>query len=609
MKAVSRSVKISAAAIVVLSLLAVARIAALSVRNAKLGALFQGPLELCSRQEPSYYRRVEYDLSEYLRMGEEKEEAESSSKSSEFATGSGQGEIPWVDGEDREEVNAALRKGAQQSSVDATTGATPVARLRSPSVYRDRRPFQSLQIVYPQDGSLFPPNLCAPSVEWEDPRNSLWQVSVKVGEDGETATFVTTSKSWRFPSKVWERVRRDAVTRDAKVQVKGVKLNKAGERTGPVQASEIVRLRISRDPADSYIVYRLVAPPFSSSKTPDLFLRDIREDEPRVFLSARRKYCVNCHSFSSKQGNVGKLSLQVRSLAAVGQKLPVYLGVYDIDRRTGYRVQLPFQIQMTTFMDWSPDHERLAFSANQKIVALEPILYETQLAGMSTSDIAICDLTRNEAYLLPGASDPNMLEIYPRWSPDGSRIVFSRSPVGSHPANVHFDLYVIPVDGGKQSVAQPIEDAADNGRSNYFPRFSPDGKWFSFCQCDGGDLIRSSSDLYLKAGDLKGPAHRLECNAPYAADSWHSWTSNSRWLVWASKRDGGIYAYLYLTHIDEAGHASPAIRVPMKKKPHASFNVPEFVAQDPGIREAGLFDAIRVEQEPRIVRERKGSPG
>ena len=602
-----RSVKISAGVIIVLSLLAVGRIAALSVRSAKLRALFQGPVEICIRQEPSYYRRVEYDLSEYLKLGKEKEE--SPRTSSVFATSSEQGEIPWVDGEDREEVNAALRKAADLSSVDGTTGATPVARLRCPSVYRDRRPFQSLQIVYPEDGSLFPPNLCAPSVEWEDARNDLWQVCVTVGENGETESFVTSSKTWRFPAKLWERVRRDAVMRDATVQVKGVKRNEAGERTGAVQASATVRLRISRDPADNYIIYRLVVPPFSSIKTPDLFVRDIRKDEPRLFLSVRRKYCVNCHSFSSKQGNTGKLSLQVRSLAAVGEKLPVYLGIYDIDRESGYRVQLPFQIQMTTFMAWSPDQEKLAFSANQKIVALEPVLYETQLAGMSTSDIAICDLARNEAYLLPGASDPNVLEIYPRWSPDGSRIVFSRTPVGSHPANMLFDLCVIPVEGGEQNAAQPIEGAAGNGRSNYFPRFSPDGKWFSFCQCDGGDLIRSSSDLYLKAGDLTGPARRLECNTPYAADSWHSWSSNSRWLLWASKREGGIYAYLYMTHIDDAGHASPAIRVPMKKKPLASFNVPEFVAEDPGIHEAGLFDAIRVEQEPRIVREKKTGPG
>jgi Tol biopolymer transport system component len=285
------------------------------------------------------------------------------------------------------------------------------------------------------------------------------------------------------------------------------------------------------------------------------------------------------------------------------------LSVYDIDQGGGYKVQLPFEIQMTTFMAWSPDGRKLAFSANQQIAALKPILYETQLAGMSASDIAIYDLMRNETYLLPGASDPYLLEVYPQWSPDGSLLVFSRSPVGLHPAHIRFDLWAMCMDGGKNTGAYPIEGASGNGRSNYFARFSPDGKWFSFCQCDGGDLIRSSSDIYLKAGDLQGPAHRLACNTPYAADSWHSWSSNSRWLVFSSKREGGIYAYLYLTHIDETGHASPAVRLPMREKPHASFNIPEFVANDPGIREADLFEAIRVEREPRVVQERRGMEG
>jgi hypothetical protein len=372
-----------------------------------------------------------------------------------------------------------------------------------------------------------------------------------------------------------------------------------------IQASQPVRFRISRDPADDYIVYRLVAPPFSSLKTPDIFIRDIGKDEPRLFLSARRKYCINCHCFSSKEGNAGKLSLQVRSLAAAGQKLPVYLGVYDIDRQSGHRVQLPFEIQMTTFMQWSPDGQKLAFSANQKIVAMKPILYETQLAGMSTSDIAIYDLVQNEAYLLPGASDPNQLEIYPCWTPDGRSLVFSQTPVGAHPAFMSFDLYVLPLDAGGKAVARPIEGAAANGRSNYFPHFSPDGKWLSFCQSDGGDLIRSSSDIYLKPANLEGPAHFLECNAPYAADSWHSWSSNGRWLVFASKRDGGVYASLYLTHIDDEGHASPAVPLPITERPDASYNIPEFVAHDPGAGDAGLFEAIRVEQEPLAVMERE----
>jgi Tol biopolymer transport system component len=607
-KTLSRSVRVSIVAALFLSLLIVGGMAARAMRSARLGALFEGRYEVCKREEPAYYPRAVYDLSEYLKT-EDESGAESSSEGARFVTETGSGEIPWVDGEAREDVNAALRRRSQETSVDGATGATPVARLRSPSVYRHRRPFRSLQIVYPEDGSLFPPNLCPPHVEWEDPRNDLWQVIVEAGEGSERATFLSRSKRWRFPARLWRLLRREAVTRDARLQIKGLKLTRAGRRVGEVQASEILRFRISRDPADNYIVYRLVSPPFSSSKTPDLFVRDIREDKPRLFLSARRKYCVNCHTFSSKRGNAGKLSLQVRSLAAPGQKLPVYLGLYDIDRNRGYRIQLPFEVQMTTFMAWSPDGKKLAFSANQKIAALQPLLYETQLAGMSTSDIAVYELTRNEAYLLPGGSDPNMLEIYPRWSPDGHSIVFSQCPVGAHPAYMYFDLYAIPFDAGKDSVAQPIEGASANERSNYFARFSPDGTWLSFCQCDGGDLIRSSSDIYLKPGNLKGPARRLECNVPYAADSWHSWSSNSRWLVWASKRDGGIYAYLYLTHIDPDGRASPAIRLPMKKRPDASFNIPEFVAEDPGIREASLFEAIRAEQEPLVVKERKVKEG
>ena len=299
----------------------------------------------------------------------------------------------------------------------------------------------------------------------------------------------------------------------------------------------------------------------------------------------------------------------MRSLDAAGDPLPVYLALYDMDGKSGYRVKLPFANQMTTFMAWSPDQTKLAFSANQKIVALKPVLYETQLAGMAASDIAIYDLKRNEAYLVPGASEPSLLEIYPRWSPDGGRIVFSRSPVGLHPAHILFDLYSMSVHDSGVGPAQPIEGAADNGRSNYFPRFSPDGKWFSFCQCDGGDLIRSSSDIYLKAGDLKGAAHRLECNVPYAADSWHSWSSNGRWLVFASKRDGGVYATLYLTQIDDTGHASPAIRLPVTEKPPASFNIPEFVAHRPSVRDEDLFDAIRIGQEPHIVEKRAKSRG
>jgi Tol biopolymer transport system component len=292
-------------------------------------------------------------------------------------------------------------------------------------------------------------------------------------------------------------------------------------------------------------------------------------------------------------------------MVAGGHKLPVYFGWYDIEEKRGWRVRLPFAIQMTTYMAWAPDGQKLALSANQQLVTLAPIVHETQFAGEPTSDIAIYDVLQNIAYLLPGASDPDLLEMYPCWSQDGESIVYCSSPAGAHPAQVRYDLRVIRFNKGEGGLSRAIPGASHNGRSNYFPRYSPDGNWLCFCRSDAGCLIKSSSDLYLLPGDLQGQAHRLECNADYAADSWHSWSSNSRWLIFATKRDDGIYARLYLTQIDEEGDASPAVRLPVKDLPLESFNIPEFVAQVPQIEERKLFEAIRVEAPAMTVRERK----
>ncbi|MEW6234407.1 MAG: hypothetical protein AB1656_03380 [Candidatus Omnitrophota bacterium] len=570
-----------------------------ALQSANIKALFDGPVELCPREAPVYYPRGTYQFDKYL-SSHDSMGMDANSSAAKFATKSNQQEISYVDGGARDEVEAAMRKHAQ-SNHDANDENNPaLSRLRSPSVYKDREPYHSLQITAPEDGSLFPPNLCAPFVEWEDPRNDFWEASIRLPGEEKPLLFQTDKKRWRIPSAVWERLRREAVEQDAVIQIKGVQRDKSDRRIGSIQASPEAHIRISKDAADNFIVYRLVAPPFSSFKTPDLYLRDIRQDEPRIFLSSRRQYCLNCHTFSSKQGNSGKLALQVRSLVASGQKLPVYLAIFDIDKKIGFKSQLPFEIQMTTFMAWSPDGEKLAYSANQRVAALKPIVFETQLAGMATSDIAIYDLQKNDTYLLPGASDPNLLEIYPQWTPDGKRLIFSRSPVGNHPAHILYDLYILDLEG-ENPTPQPIAGASNNGRSNYFPHFSPDGKWFSFDQCDGGDLIRSSSDIYLLPADLQGEAHRLEFNTPYAADSWHSWSSNSRWLVFASKREGGVYAYLYMSHIDENGHASPAIPLPLIDKPQSSFNIPEFAANEPDIQENELFESIRVEPQPRLV--------
>ncbi|MBN2328305.1 MAG: PD40 domain-containing protein [Candidatus Omnitrophica bacterium] len=563
-----------------------------SVNQKKIENLFEGSCVICPAENASYYERVNYDLKDYVGSDILKKSGDANSA---FSMGTREDDVSWLDSEGREAVEAALKKRAEQEGAKESGADEALTRLQSPTVYKDRKPSKSLQVLVPSEGAVYPPNLCAPHVEWEDPRNNLWQVRLQSGDEI-NESFITEKKRWRIPMDLWERLCENT-DRESTLQIRGIVRDERGERAGDVQASPEIHFWISSDAADDYIVYRLVEPPFSSFKTPNIFVRNIREDEPKEFLSAQRQYCLNCHTFSSKQGDRGKLAMQVRNMVSSQYKLSVYVAVFDIDEGFGYKVQLPFEIQMSTYMAWSPDGEQLAYSANQKVAAMKPITYETQLAGMATSDLAIYDVPSNETWLVPGACDPNQLEVYPCWTPDKKSMLFARGPVGLHPSQIKYDLYQINLEG--DPTPRPVEGASDNGRSNYFPRYSPDGRWLSFCQCDGGDLIRSSSDLCLMAGDLLGPSRKLECNADWAADSWHSWSSNSRWIVFASKRGGGIYAYLYLTHIDEEGRASPAVPLPIVDQPYASYNIPEFIAHVPQLGQKELFNAMRVESPPK----------
>jgi tetratricopeptide (TPR) repeat protein len=72
-----------------------------------------------------------------------------------------------------------------------------------------------------------------------------------------------------------------------------------------------------------------------------------------------------------------------------------------------------------------------------------------------------------------------------------------------------------------------------------------------------------------------GEARELESNLDLM-NSWHSFSPSGRWLVFSSKADTP-YTEMYLTHLDPAGHASPAIRIEHTKAANRAINLPEFV--------------------------------
>jgi hypothetical protein len=65
-------------------------------------------------------------------------------------------------------------------------------------------------------------------------------------------------------------------------------------------------------------------------------------------------------------------------------------------------------------------------------------------------------------------------------------------------------------------------------------------------------------------------------------ESYHSWSSNSRWFVFSSRRHDGLYTNPHIAHIDEKGNVSKPFMLPQKDadfyfKSMRSFNIPEMV--------------------------------
>ena len=119
-----------------------------------------------------------------------------------------------------------------------------------------------------------------------------------------------------------------------------------------------------------------------------------------------------------------------------------------------------------------------------------------------------------------------------------------------------------------------LPGASDNGMSNTFPKVSPDGNWIVFVKCRNGQLMRPDSTLWIVPA-TGGTARRMRCNTSLM-NSWHSFSPNSRWLVFSSKANTP-YTQMFLTHIDPDGNDSPAVLVPNSTAANRAVNIPEFV--------------------------------
>ena len=252
---------------------------------------------------------------------------------------------------------------------------------------------------------------------------------------------------------------------------------------------------------------------------------------------------------------------------------------------------------------WHPDGNHIAFSVNRVGQSFHAKKDKSIYVWDKASDLIIYDIQKNTVTTSPKVSTKRT-ENLPNWSPDGKYLYFCSGPervVSKGKYNVSkYDLMRISydVETNHWGDVEPILTAKETGKSISFPRISPDGKYLLFTMSDYGyfSIHFPSSDLYML--DLKTKKYReLDINSEHS-ESYHSWSSNSRWFVFASKRKDGLCSRLYFSYVDSLGNVYKPVLMPQKNPTFydtyiLNYNVPELVSGPVTVSHWNLMQVAR----------------
>jgi tetratricopeptide (TPR) repeat protein len=424
----------------------------------------------------------------------------------------------------------------------------------------------------------------------------------------------TAAHTWRPDPKMWEEIKKHSVNAPATVIVSGFASQKDKEPLSHAQAT----IQTSKDPVGAPIFYRdvpLIPPepesvqrgvikPLPDSVLPKIKweLRYINETQTKTMMTGLPT-CGNCHSFSRDGQTLGidvdgpandkglYALVPVKKVSTISNDYLIRWSAFSEDnsqKRFGFMSQVsPDGKFVVNSIDVPHAHGRRVidrlYNGFYWFYGFGQVFYPTR--GV----LAWYSKDTGKLQTLPGADDPNYVQTSAFWSPDGKYLIYSRAlardpyPPGykrsmfandPNETQIQYDLYKIPFNNGKGGTPERVIGASENGMSNNFPKVSPDGKWIVFVQCKNGLLMRPDSKLYIVPFE-GGVARPLESNLP-TMNSWHSFSPNGKWLAFSSKSPS-FYTHLYLTHIDDQGHASPPIVVENATASNRAVNIPEFV--------------------------------
>ncbi len=411
--------------------------------------------------------------------------------------------------------------------------------------------------------------------------------------DGKSVTIRGAEVEWRL--RAWKRFLKGAEGMTITVKAEAVV---EGE---PVTDSWSVF--VSEDPVDGWLTYRLIEPSYQMYNEISIVERCVENFDETVICDWKHtdNACMNCHVHGQSRGDYSLYYIrgpQGGSILNQGGKL----------RKLSLKTE--DMLSATVYGDLHPDGRFGVFSTN----IILPSFHTDAVARMevfdTASDLTVADFENNRMINVPHAALADAWETFPCFSADGRSVFYCVADTVSLPADItkaRYDLVRVDFDPATGLIGEKV-DTVWSGRAHNasvcHPKASPDGRWLMFSAADYGTFPLFHPECMLYLADLRtGEIRPLDEIKGNKSDSYHSWSSDGRWFVFASKRGDGQYGKPYFCHLDADGRTTKPFVLPQKSSRFYVYNLKSFNVPDLGKTATGMTvkDARRMfkaESEP-----------
>ena len=342
-------------------------------------------------------------------------------------------------------------------------------------------------------------------------------------------------------------------------------------------------IKVSTYPLDEWgITYRRIPPSYEIYSKMGLYQRDLSNfDETAMLINTQTPdHCINCHA--ANRTNPDQYVFHVR-----GEHGATVIGNEVLQAKNdslGGSMVYPYWHPGGRYCAFSTNKTSQMFHANKKDKRIE--VYD------SSSDVFVYDTQTHTILKDTLIMKTLWAENTPAFSPDGKWLYFTTARRQVYPTDYDKECYSlcrVAFDEKTGRIGERVDTLINTditGKSTTWPRPSYDGRYIMYTQTDWGyfSVWHPEADLWLL--DLQTGETRPmdEVNSP-RAESLHNWNVNSRWFLFTSRRDDGLYTRIYFSCIDDNGRATKPFMLPQRdpktyyRELLYSYNTPDFTSR------------------------------